>query len=91
MLVSSYPRDAPSTDLFFQDADEIADEELVAGFEAESYHVATSAAALPVVPDLELQTPWWDNVLSQAPAVDSAIHLQGCPTHGNVYPASCLG
>ena len=77
MLVGNYPRDAPSTDLFlFRNADEIADEELVAGFEAESYHAATSVAAFPMVPDSELQISRWDHVLSQAPAADLAVHLQ---------------
>ena len=90
MLVGTYPRDAPSSDRFLQNPDDMTDEELVAGFEAEIYHAATSVAAFPVDSGSEMQSSWWDNVLCQAPTVDFAMHLQGCPTHGNDYSASCL-
>ena len=88
--ITSFIRNELDESLFFQNADELADKELVAGFEAESYYAATSVVAFPAAPDSELQSPLWDDVLSQGLAADLAVHLQGCPTHGNVYSDSCL-
>ena len=47
MFVGSYPRNQLAADLFFLNADELADEEPVACFDVESYHAATSVVAFP--------------------------------------------